>query len=100
MILITIRSNQVSLWLVIRCRLDILKGYLIGSGLNRIIRRRMRGRVESEPFQLLVLQSQHVNVRLLLLDNVILENFVRVDDRLPLYLVRTTVKFVLIILRV
>ena len=60
----------------------------------------MRGRVESEPFQLLVLQSQHVNVRLLLLDNVILENFVRVDDRLPLYLVRTTVKFVLIILRV
>ena len=60
----------------------------------------MRGRVESEPFQLLVLQSQHVNVRLLLLDNVILENFVRVDDWLLLFLVRTTVKSVLIILRV
>ena len=60
----------------------------------------MRGRVESEPSQLLVLQSQHVNVRLLLLDNVILENFVRVDDWLLLFLVRTTVKSVLIILRV
>ena len=60
----------------------------------------MRGRVESEPFQLLVLQSQHVYVRLLLLDNVILENFVRVDDWLLLFLVRTTVKSVLIILRV